>query len=74
MKILLFIGGCILVLYLIFKAPDWADSDSNIKQNIGCTIMALMFLIMVLLNVVGACKSCGNSTSPSYDYYDAPRK
>ena len=74
MKILLFIGGCILVFYLIFKAPDWADSDSNIKQNIGCTVMALMILLMVLFNVVGACKSCENSSSPSYDYYDAPRK
>ena len=74
MKVLLFIGGCILVFYLIFKAPDWADSDSNIKQNIGCTVMALMILLMVLLNVVGACKSCGHSSGPSYDYYDAPRK
>ena len=74
MKVLLFIGGCILVFYLIFKAPDWADSDSNIKQNMGCTVMALMILLMVLFNVVGACKSCGHSSGPSYDYYDAPRK
>ncbi|MBO5466484.1 MAG: hypothetical protein J6A02_03465 [Prevotella sp.] len=74
MKILLFFGGCILVFYLIFKAPNWADSDSKIKKNIGCTVMALMVLLMVLFNVVGACKSCGNSSSSSYDYYDAPRK
>jgi len=74
MKALLFIGGCILFFYLIFKVPDWTESNSNIKQNIGCTVMSLMFLLIVLLNVVGACKSCGHDSGPSYEYYDAPRK
>lgn len=30
--------------------------------------------LMVLLNLAGACKSCEQNNSPSYDYYDAPRK
>lgn len=30
--------------------------------------------LMVLLNLTGACKSCEQNNSPSYDYYDAPRK
>ncbi len=74
MKAFFLLGGCILILYLILKAPGWSRSDSKIKQNIGCTILALMIIFMVLLNVVGACRSCGHSSGPSYDYYDAPRK
>lgn len=74
MYIILFIGGGILFFYLIFKAPDWSDSNNSIKSGIGCTIMALGILLMVLLNLAGACKSCEHNERPSYDYYDAPRK
>ena len=74
MKFLLFIAGCFLIFYLIFKTSEWTDSSNSIKQGIGCTVLAVMMMLMVLLNIVGACKSCTDTHSPSYDYYDAPRK
>lgn len=70
----LFIVGSIFVFYLIFKAPEWVDSNNGTKSTIGCIIMASMILLLVLLNMAGACKSCEHNNSPSYDYYDAPRK
>lgn len=73
MKILLFIGVCFFVFYLIIKSSDWSESSNSIKQNIGCTIMALVFVLGFLLTILGAFKSCSND-GPSYDYYDAPRK
>ena len=74
MKILFFFGACILVFYLIIKSSDWSESNNRIKQNIGCTVMALVFILGFLLTIFGAFKSCSSNSSPSYDYYDAPRK
>lgn len=74
MKIILFFGGCFLVFYLIIKSSDWSESSNSIKQNIGCTVMALVFVPGFLLTILGAFKSCSNNNEPSYDYYDAPRK
>lgn len=74
MKILLFFGCCFLVFYLIFKVPEWSDSDNDIKQRIGCTVMALVFILGVLLTFFGAIKSYSSDNGPSYEYYDAPRK
>ena len=74
MKILIFIGICGLVFYLIMVSPDWSESDNRIKQNIGCTIMALVFILGFLFSVLGTMKSCSSDNGPSYDYYDAPRK
>lgn len=72
MKILLFLGGCVLVFYLIIKSSDWSDSSNRIKQNIGCTVMALVFILGFLLTVLSIFKSCSSDNGPSYDYYDAP--
>ena len=74
MKILLFIGICGLVFYLIMKSPDWSESDNRIKQNIGCTVMALVIILGFIFSVLGTMKSCSSDNGPSYDYYDAPRK
>lgn len=74
MKIFLFLGVCFFVIYLIVKSPDWSDSGNRIKQNIGCTVMALVLILGVLLTVLGTFKSCSSNNGPSYDYYDAPRK
>ena len=77
MKILLFFGCVILILYLIFKIiyDDWASSDNSIKSSIGCTVMALLIGGGILLTLLGSIKSCADSSSPSYDYYDySPRK
>ena len=52
----------------------WSESDNRIKQNIGCTIMALVFILGFLFSVLGTMKSCSSDNGPSYDYYDAPRK
>ena len=67
-------GICFLVFYLIIKSADWSESSNSIKQNTGCTVMALVFVLGFLLTILGAFKSCSNNDGPSYDYYDAPRK
>lgn len=74
MKIVLFLGVVILFFYLIFKAPDWSESDNSTKQAIGCTIMAVLIIGGILFTLLGSIKNCSNSNSPSYDYYDSPRK
>lgn len=74
MKILLFFGICGLVFYLIIKSSDWSESDNRIKQNIGCTIMALVIILGFIISVLGTMMSCSSDNGPSYDYYDAPRK
>lgn len=74
MKILLFFGICFLAFYLIIKSADWSESSNSIKQNTGCTVMALVFVLGFLLTILGAFKSCSNNDGSSYDYYDAPRK
>lgn len=74
MKILLFIGICGLVFYLIMKSPDWSESDNRIKQNIGCTVMALVIILGFIFTVLGTMKTCSSDNGPSYAYYDAPRK
>ena len=53
MKIVLFLGVVILIFYLIFKAPDWSESDNSTKQTIGCTIMAVLIIggILFTLNI-----------------------
>ena len=74
MKILLFFGICGLVFYLIIKSSVWSESDNRIKQNIGCTIMALVIILGFIISVLGTMKSWSSDNGPSYDYYDAPRK
>ena len=74
MKILFFFGIFGLIFYLIIKASDWSESDNGIKQNIGCTVMALVLILGFLLTVLGAIKTCSSDNGPSYEYYDAPRK
>ena len=74
MKIILFFGVCFLVFYLLFRASDWADSENGIKQNVGCTVMALALILGLLITIYGFIKSCSDDNGPSYEYYDAPRK
>lgn len=74
MKLFLFFAGVILVFYLIFKSSDWSESDNKVKQNIGCTVMAVVIGLGILLTLFGSVKSCSKSSSPSHEYYDAPRK
>jgi len=76
MKFILFIGFFILVFYLIFKSPDWSNSDNNAKQNIGCTIMAILIGGSILLTIIGTIKECSNTFkhNSADHYYDSPRK
>lgn len=76
MKGLIIVGVLILIIFLLIKSPDWADSENKVKQNIGCTVMALGIAFMILLNIVGFFKECSghHDSGPSIDYYDAPRK
>lgn len=74
MKILIFFAAVIGIFYLIFKSGDWSESDNSIKSSIGCTVMAILIGGGVLLTLFGSIKSCADSSSPSYDYYDSPRK
>lgn len=74
MKLFLFFAGVVLVFYLIFKSGDWSESDNKVKQNIGCTVMALTIGLGILITLIGGFKNCTSDHSPSRDYYDAPRK
>ncbi len=75
MKILLVIGVVFAFMYISTKLIGWMDSDSDIKSNIGCWFVAILVVGMTILSLVGSCKSCASkSSSPGYDYYDAPRK
>lgn len=74
MKLFLFLGVCLLVFYLIFKAPDWSESGNSFKENVGCTVMAVVFILGFLVTIFGTFKSCTSDKGPTYDYYDSPRK
>lgn len=63
-------------IFLLFYVASWMDSDNSIKQNIGCTFAAILVGVVVIIGLIGSCKTCidDHSGPPSYDYYDAPRK
>lgn len=75
MKLLLFFGVVIFVFYLIFKAPDWSESNNKVKSSIGCTVMAVLIGGGLLFALFGTIKSCADTIKPQSDeYYDSPRK
>jgi nitrate reductase gamma subunit len=62
-----------LIFFVIFIAPNWMDSDNEIKQNIGCTSAIIVVLFGALISLLGTCKGCADR-SPSHEYYESPRK
>ena len=74
MKIILFFAIVIFVFYLIFNSADWSESENKVKQNVGCTVMAVLVIGGILLTLLGTVKSCADISSPSREYYDSPRK
>ena len=65
------LGG---LFYFFSKISDWSESNNKFKQKIGCTIMAILIMGFILLNIIGFVKECSHISSPSYEYYDSPRK
>lgn len=74
MKALLVLGGGALFIYLLLRSGDWSESSNKLKSNIGCSIMALAFILMFILGVLGLFKECTSISSTPIDYYDSPRK
>ena len=58
-----------LVGYFFMKMNEWSQSNNSIKQNIGCWVLIIVFVLGFLLFFVGSCKNCANSSS-TYDYYE----
>ena len=62
-----------VIIFVFFIAPNWMDSDNEIKSNIGCTAAIIVVAFGVLISLLSTCKGCADR-SPSHEYYESPRK
>lgn len=61
------------IIFVIFIAPNWMDSDNDVKSSIGCTAAIIIVVFGALISLMGTCKGCADK-SPSHEYYESPRK
>lgn len=62
-----------LIIFVIFIAPNWMDSDNDAKSNIGCTAAIIVVVFGALISLMGTCKGRADKNS-SHEYYESPRK
>ena len=62
-----------IIIFIFFIAPNWMDSDNELKSKIGYTAAIIVFVSGVILSLLGTCEGHADRNS-SYDYYESPRK
>ena len=62
-----------IIIFVFFIAPNWMDSDNEIKSSIGCTAAIVVVVFGILISLLSTCKGCADQNS-SPNYYESPRK
>ena len=77
MKVIAVIIGCLILIavFIWFMSimTDWTESSNEMKSNIGCWVLSLVFIVVTVVAVLSSVKSCAHDAanrSPRYDYYD----